>query len=1108
MKVIHFTWCVICLWLGREARGQRGGDDGTGTVACPRNETLEEVQAQRLANLQKYVNAAGAIGPYRNWTLQETTMEGFLAPEANISVQGVGVFVGRQESIEYAALTNPTLNGNRLALLSRDIMNTTWLDGNKLQIYSNDTWQVNKTNEETGETWQAEIVQAVDQEFLTYLNCSEKIIDDHSVIDDAVNDAINTYVLSAVRPVDICFLSQIACAGDLYPFDNVFDCIQFMYSIPTSCDDGVNFLLGNTSYCRFLHATAAQVNPVIHCPHVRKDSTFCVQDQCMNQEYGPLPPPYFGEFSDDLWHQPAIIVVAFIIAFCPSILYGVSLILGLFEMKEICGMFQSRKRARFDKQEKLKDEVYDQEAATAIQRLTDTDTVDSISIELTNFKFQTSDGVTLLHSINMHVSGGELVAVMGPSGAGKTTLLKCLCGRQNSGKMWGTLNVGGGSGKFADVAFVEQNPAGMVMSKPELTVAESLASHATFLFKAAVDKEAKRNNKLQCVRQNVERVIGLMGIREFQNTKLKHLSGGQQKRYRIATELLSRPSGMLLDEPTSGLDSESALMLCNSLRSLASKGMLIIMNIHQPQDLILDLCSSVLLLKKGGHQALYESTKILRERIASAREIYNHFHFCPEEGREKGWIPDQSFATLVSSFALYDVSLKGRMRLENNMFNRMDEGDADEDLTLSNVAEILQQGKEPLDLENTIDILKRAAKDPSWIHAGEELRELASSMEEMTALPFSPHLFPPFLEGSVGETLLYMARTAESYSYLKSYREYLSFRRSSKEDKSAWNTTPEIERTLGLRQWFSINRQLSWEHWHGSPTLDMVTYGIGSFIAAGFLCLLFPFIGINSTRQIYGFPSSLLILIAISANLGTLIFRNDRVKNLLKKRFVSDVYAVFLNQILVRVSRERALLSHAFDSWWESSSLRVVNMLLCSSASNAISLVLMFFLYYFIVGWNVEGTEFARVVSSFISLKLCLDLMTIFGTIVILYLPQPAALAITGTWLGWNVVFAGVLIRLKDAFVLWKYWSFYITPFYHLINQWMWQAFYLVENLKCLTSQVPGVCPQTGNLVLEDFGYNAVPSGISMIVLMSTEILYACVLALLMLKGKRLYSAM
>eukprot|EP00889_Picochlorum_renovo_P005173 jgi/Picre1/32203/NNA_007549.t1 len=946
----------------------------------------------------------------------------------------------------------------------------------------NDTWQVNKTDQETGKTWQVQLVQAIDQEFLTYVNCSDTIIDDHSVIDDAVNNAINTYVLSAVRPVDICFLSQIACAGDLYPFDSIFDCIQFMYSIPTSCDDGVNFLLGNTSYCRFLHATAAQVNPVIHCPHVQKDSTFCVQNQCINQEYGPLPAEYFGEEADSMWHRPSVLIIAFIIAFGPSIVYFISLVAGIYEMRGICGMFQSTEQVNIGRQLKAKTEAYDQEAATAVQRLTDTDVVDPISLNLNDFGFQTSDGVTLLHSITMQASGSDLVAVMGPSGAGKTTLLKCLCGRQTSGKQRGTLSMSGGSENLADVAFVEQNPAGMVMSKPELIVVESLANQATFLFKAGMNKDMNKD-KSQCVRQNVERVIELMGINEFQNTKLKHLSGGQQKRYRIAMELLSNPSGMLLDEPTSGLDSESALMLCTSLKSLASKGMLIIMNIHQPQDLILDLCSSVLLLKKGGYQALYDSINSLRERISSAQDIYNHFHFCPEEGREKGWISSESFTPLISSFALYDVSLKGRMQLEKTTYQTTDEGDSEEGLSLANVAQILQQGTESLDLQKTINILKQAAKDPSWSYYNEIL-ELVSGIEEMTALPFSPHLFPPFVGGNVGETLLYIARNVESYSYLKSYKQYLSFRHAPSEDKVAWSRVPIRQWRLGLWQWLSLNRQLSWEHWHGSPLLDMVTYGIGALVAAGFLCLLYPFIGVNSTRGIYGFPSSLLILIAILANL------------------------IFLNQVLVRISRERPLLVNAFDSKWESLSLRVVNMLLCSSASNAISLVLMFFLYYFVVGWNVETTTFTRVISSFISLKLCLDLMTVFGTSIILYLPQAAALAITGSWLGWNVVFSGVLIRLKDAFVIWKYWSFYLTPFYHLINQWMWQAFYLVQNLNCLISQVPGACPQTGNLVLENFGYSSVPSSTSMIVLFATELAYVFILAVLMITGKRIYSAM
>lgn len=215
---------------------------------------------------------------------------------------------------------------------------------------------------------------------------------------------------------------------------------------------------------------------------------------------------------------------------------------------------------------------------------------------------------------------------------------------------------------------------------------------------------------------------------------------------------------------------------------------------------------------------------------------------------------------------------------------------------------------------------------------------------------------------------------------------------------------------------------------------------------------------------------------------------------------------MFLNQVLVRIVRERPLLTHALDSPQDSFTLRVINLLLCASASNAIALILMFFLYYFVVRWNIV-TYFSRVASSFISLKIIMDTMSIFGTVCVLYLPQSTSLGLTGGWLGWNVVFAGVLIRLQDVFVLWKYWSFYITPFYHLINLWMWQAFYLVPDLKCQASQDPGACPQTGNLVLETFGYSSVPSSASMIVLFSTEILYAIILTIMLLAKKRPYSA-
>jgi hypothetical protein len=235
--------------------------------------------------------------------------------------------------------------------------------------------------------------------------------------------------------------------------------------------------------------------------------------------------------------------------------------------------------------------------------------------------------------------------------------------------------------------------------------------------------------------------------------------------------------------------------------------------------------------------------------------------------------------------------------------------------------------------------------------------------------------------------------------------------------------------------------------------------------------LLFPQVEVDDLRTLYYFPASLLVGLSVFANL------------------------VFLNQVYVKISRERTLLSSAHASPHDSCGLRLVSGLLGRSAGNWIALIAFFFLYYYVVGWNVTN-QFGRWAASFLSIKLMLDIQSVFATCAFTYLPASVGLGITGAWLGWNVLFGGVLLRMGAMLVIWKYWSLYVTPFYHLINAWMVSPLKDVV-LSCPPTAQPGTCPGGGDWALEYFGYDVVSQSVSISVLFSTLFLYAGVLMVL-----------
>jgi ABC-type multidrug transport system ATPase subunit len=95
-----------------------------------------------------------------------------------------------------------------------------------------------------------------------------------------------------------------------------------------------------------------------------------------------------------------------------------------------------------------------------------------------------------------------------------------------------------------------------------LTVREHLTFACLLRQPTNVLKEEKLNF--------VEQILNLLSLSHIQDSQIKILSGGEQKRCSIGAELLASPRFLLLDEPLSGLDSAVASQLLTSLKHLAN----------------------------------------------------------------------------------------------------------------------------------------------------------------------------------------------------------------------------------------------------------------------------------------------------------------------------------------------------------------------------------------------------------------------------------------------------------------------------------------------------------------------------------------------------------
>jgi len=198
--------------------------------------------------------------------------------------------------------------------------------------------------------------------------------------------------------------------------------------------------------------------------------------------------------------------------------------------------------------------------------------------ELTKIFQQGEIDVTALHRINLTITEGEFLTLMGPSGSGKSTLLHIIAGidRPTSGDcIVQEHNIAAlDESELAD--WRNQN-VGFVFQTfnliPVLTAFENV--ELPLLLTQLKTKERRRL---------VTAALEMVGLADRMRHLPKQLSGGQEQRVAIARALVTDPKLVVADEPTGNLDSHSAADVLDILRTLArDAGKTVIMVTHDPK---------------------------------------------------------------------------------------------------------------------------------------------------------------------------------------------------------------------------------------------------------------------------------------------------------------------------------------------------------------------------------------------------------------------------------------------------------------------------------------------------------------------------------------------
>ena len=200
----------------------------------------------------------------------------------------------------------------------------------------------------------------------------------------------------------------------------------------------------------------------------------------------------------------------------------------------------------------------------------------------------------VLKNIDLTVSEGEMVAVMGPSGSGKSTLLYCVSGmdRVTSGEV--VFN-GKSTSKLREKELAQLRLDEMGFIFQQMYMMKNLSVLDNIILPAVSSKKNTESRK-----QTEERGRALMhrlGIDSVGGNDINEVSGGQLQRACICRSMINSPKIIFADEPTGSLNRSSSDEVMNELLSLNRDGTTVMCVTHDPK--VAAKCSRVLYLVDG-----------------------------------------------------------------------------------------------------------------------------------------------------------------------------------------------------------------------------------------------------------------------------------------------------------------------------------------------------------------------------------------------------------------------------------------------------------------------------------------------------------------------------
>jgi ABC-type multidrug transport system ATPase subunit len=237
-------------------------------------------------------------------------------------------------------------------------------------------------------------------------------------------------------------------------------------------------------------------------------------------------------------------------------------------------------------------------------------TVENVSKKFGNF--------TALDNVSLNILDNEVFGLLGPNGAGKSTLTKILNGMLdfNSGKV---------------IFFgVDIKQSFKQVKQFTAVVPQEISFYYSFTVRQNLDFFGMLYGlKSGELNERVEFLMDWLKLKQFENKKAEHLSGGFQRLLNIACSLVHDPKIIFFDEPTVGLDPKMRQLFWGKIDELRDAGKTICLTTHY-MDEAEQLCNRVGIINEG-KLLVCESPKALIEKYGGFKILVAVLNRIPEE---------------------------------------------------------------------------------------------------------------------------------------------------------------------------------------------------------------------------------------------------------------------------------------------------------------------------------------------------------------------------------------------------------------------------------------------------------------------------------------------